>query len=104
MDMLVFPSISPENSPIIVLEAQAHGLPVISSDIKGVSDIIRPEVNGLIFSNHNAQDLAAQMARCLDSPELVTQLAHQSRIVKSIQADAGDIVKVYEEVIRARSF
>jgi glycosyltransferase involved in cell wall biosynthesis len=103
MDMLVFPSISPENSPIVVLEAQAHGLPVISSDIRGVSDIIRHEVNGLIFTNHNAKDLAAQMARCLNSPELVTRLAHQSHIVKSIQSDAGDMVKVYEEVIRVRS-
>ena len=102
IDILVFPSISPENSPLTVLEAQAYGIPVISSDVQGVTDIIRPEVNGLIFANHSAEALKIQMARCLASPELAARLAANSRFVKSIQADAADMVRLYQEVLAMR--
>lgn len=40
---LVVPSLCYENSPTIIYEAQAMGLPVITSDLGGIPEIIGPE-------------------------------------------------------------
>jgi glycosyltransferase involved in cell wall biosynthesis len=103
LDCLIVPSIWPENSPITILEAQAYGVPVIASDVKGIADLIQHGANGLIFGNQNAHDLASQIARCLASPELVNKLANKSRLVKSIQEDARDISKLYKESFSNKS-
>ena len=99
LDILVIPSTWPENSPITILEAQAHGIPVIASDVEGIADLVQHEVNGLIFASQDVDDLAYQMARCLTSPELVTRLAHQSRLVKTIQEDARNTISLYKEIV-----
>jgi glycosyltransferase involved in cell wall biosynthesis len=99
LDVLVVPSIWPENSPITILEALAHGIPVIASDVKGIADLVQDEVNGLIFANQNVQDLTRQMTRCLDSPELVAQLEAQCRPVKSLSEEIADLIRLYEEVL-----
>jgi glycosyltransferase involved in cell wall biosynthesis len=99
LDVLVVPSIWPENSPITILEALAHGIPVIASDVKGIADLVQDEANGLIFANQNIQDLTRQMTRCLDSPELVAQLEAQCRPVKSLSEEIADLIRLYEEVL-----
>ncbi len=103
MDILIFPSISPENSPITVLEAQAHRVPVISSNIAGVSDVIHHEHNGLLFRNQDSQDLARQIQRCITSPELVGMLAQNSQLIKSIRQEAGEILELYEAVVESKA-
>jgi glycosyltransferase involved in cell wall biosynthesis len=102
LDVLVVPSIWPENSPITILEALAHGIPIIASDVPGIADLVQHEVNGLIFASRNVQDLGAQMSRCFDSSELVSRLAAQCHLVKSLPEDANSLIKLYEEVLAAK--
>ena len=47
-DVLVLPSFS-EGLPMVLLEAQAMGKPVIATNVGGVSDLIKNEENGLII-------------------------------------------------------
>ncbi|MFA5126564.1 MAG: glycosyltransferase [Patescibacteria group bacterium] len=56
MDILVVPSLCYENSPTVIYEALGMGLPVLASDIGGVSELIREGVNGWVFP---AGDFAA---------------------------------------------
>lgn len=95
IDLLVVPSLWPENSPITILEAQAHGVPVIASNVGGIGDLVHPEVNGLIFANQSVEELTQQLARCLAEPTLVSHLAHHSRLIRSIDQDAGDLLELY---------
>jgi glycosyltransferase involved in cell wall biosynthesis len=103
LDVLVVPSIWPENSPITILEALAHGIPIIASDAKGIADLVQHDVNGLIFANQDSRDLARQMSRCLDSPELVDKLAANCRMIKSLAEDADNIIKLYKQLLAAKS-
>jgi len=99
LDILVVPSIWPENSPITILEAQAHGVPVTASDVPGIADLVQHEVNGLVFTNQNAQDLARQMVRCLNEPGLIASLAQNSTAVKSMPDNAQEMVAIYRSVL-----
>lgn len=99
IDVLVVPSLWPENSPITILEAQAHGIPVIASDVGGITDLIEHEVNGLIFANQDVNDLTAQLARCLSQPILLAKLSHRCRIIKTIEQDAEALVALYQTLL-----
>lgn len=54
-DVLIVPSLCYENSPTIILEAQALGLPVIASRLGGIPEIIGK--NDKLFNPGNANDL-----------------------------------------------
>ena len=49
MDVLVVPSTWYENTPFVVLEAFAAGVPVIASDLGGLREIVREGENGWLF-------------------------------------------------------
>lgn len=48
-DVLVVPSLWYENTPFTMLEALAAGLPVVASDLGGISEVVVPERNGWLF-------------------------------------------------------
>ncbi len=98
IDVLVVPSLWPENSPMTVLEALAHRTPVIVSDAPGMTDLVKHQVNGLVFTTQNGADLASQMERLLESPTLVKQLAGQCHIVKTMAQDAAELGQFYHIV------
>lgn len=99
LDCLIVPSLWPENSPVAILEAQAHGIPVIASNVGGIRDLIEPQKNGLLFTPQDIDDLAACLTECLTSAGLLPQLARQSRIVRSIDEDCRSLTTLYQEII-----
>jgi glycosyltransferase involved in cell wall biosynthesis len=52
------------------LEAAASGLPVIGTDVGGVSEMIRPGVTGLLVPLDDAPALQNALIQLIDSPEL----------------------------------
>jgi glycosyltransferase involved in cell wall biosynthesis len=67
-DLVVLPSIWDENQPVCLMEAMAAGLPVVASRKGGIPELIEHGRNGLMFAAGDAQDLAAQLARCVTDP------------------------------------
>lgn len=60
-DVLIMPSLCYENSPTIILEAQALGLPVIASRLGGITEIIGP--NDSLFNPGDAYDLFEKLKK-----------------------------------------
>jgi len=74
VDIFCLPSLH-EPFGIVILEAFAHGLPVISSDSEGPSEIIRHNENGLIVARGDAQALAVAMEKLLADKALADALS-----------------------------
>jgi len=66
-DVLVFPTLS-DGFGLVVAEALAHGLPVITTDQAGAAELLTPE-SGLVVPAANPQVLADALRWCLDNRE-----------------------------------
>src|SRR4029079_3860090 len=62
-DVLVAPSRWYENSPNVILEAFAAGVPVIAAGHGGMAEMVRHETDGLLFEPGNANALATALRR-----------------------------------------
>ncbi|MBK6371631.1 MAG: glycosyltransferase [Flavobacteriales bacterium] len=60
VDCIVVPSIWMENSPLVIHEAQACGIPVITAEAGGMAEYVQHQVNGLLSSMRSVEDLREQ--------------------------------------------
>lgn len=78
-----------ENFPHMVVEALAVGTPVISTDVGGVGEIVRDDVNGLLVEIGDVDGLAAAIRRYLGDDELQTRLrAATGESISAFEPDA----------------
>jgi GT2 family glycosyltransferase/glycosyltransferase involved in cell wall biosynthesis len=86
-DVLVVPSIWPENSPLVIREAFLAGIPVIASRIGGIPETVSDNVNGLLFEPGDAADLTRALRRIIDEPELLPRLRAGIPKVRTVEDD-----------------
>jgi glycosyltransferase involved in cell wall biosynthesis len=72
--MIILPSICFEGFPTILAEAMIRKIPVISSRIGGLSEIVEDGVTGLLFEPGNADELAKKIRQLWDSPDLCLKM------------------------------
>jgi len=98
LDVLVIPSRWAENSPNVILEAQAAGLPVIGTRLGGIPELVQHNRNGLLFTVDDPRDLAAQLQRVLDEPELLPFLRARALTVRSVDEEVDQICELYTDL------
>lgn len=102
LDLFVMPSVGPEGLPMVILEAMAHGLPTIGSDVRGVGDLVRTGVDGMIFPVGDDAALAGIVSRFL-SQELDWQAMSRAAFARhdaefTVQRMASQFADVYRRV------
>ena len=88
LDAVVVPSEWDENAPLTVLQARAAGVPVIGSDMEGISEVIEAPRFGLTYPMGDAGALAdcmrevilGNLGRLLDPGLPVGLVEHLDRI------------------------
>ena len=96
IDVLVVPSIWPENSPLVIHEAFLAGVPVVASRIGGIPEVVDEGRNGLLFQPGDAADLASVLTRLLREPPLLDALRAAIPAVRSIEDDVDFTRAIYE--------
>jgi glycosyltransferase involved in cell wall biosynthesis len=77
-DIFVLPALY-ENFPFAILEAQASGLPVISTKVGGIPELVTDNENGLLVDPADAEQLADAIIRLLQDPIFAEKLGRQGR-------------------------
>ncbi len=98
-DVLVYPSIWYENQPIAILEALLARIPVITSNLGGMSELVQDGATGLLFEAGNPEDLYQKMASVIDNPQLVRKLSETPRQVKTIEKNAEELNEIYDSLL-----
>ena len=101
VDVLVVPSLWPENSPLVIHEAFQAGVPVVGARSGGIADLVEDGVNGLLYEPFSPAALAAALRRLLEEPGLATRLAAGRPRVKTIDEDSHEWTQRYARVLAA---
>lgn len=100
---LVLPSTCYEGFPMTIVEAFAHGLPVIASRLGAMAEIIEDGFTGLHFTAGDAEDLAAKVTWAENHPDEMRQMGSNARKVyeEKYTADINyrQLMAIYEEAI-----
>ncbi|WP_374650950.1 glycosyltransferase family 4 protein [Dongia sp.] len=98
-DWMVTPSIWWENAPLVIDEAFAQRRPVIASDMGGMAESVRHEVDGLTFRPGDAAALADVMERALDEPALWDRLVAGIKPRRRLEDCAADHLALYRSLM-----
>jgi colanic acid/amylovoran biosynthesis glycosyltransferase len=77
-DIMVLPSFA-EGVPVSLMEAMACGVPVVSTYVGGVAELVQPELTGLLVPPADSTALCEAIARYLDDAGLRSQLSRAAR-------------------------
>ncbi|MBF0296831.1 MAG: glycosyltransferase family 4 protein [Magnetococcales bacterium] len=75
MDIFVLPSYANEGVPQALMQAMACGLPVISTPVGGIPEMVLHDQTGLLTPPKDPEALRAAMAALLDDPQRCQRLA-----------------------------
>lgn len=78
IDVLCLPTLR-EGLPNVALEAQASGVPVITTNATGAIDSVENEATGLVVRTGHAPELAEALARVLSDPHYRATLGSNAR-------------------------
>lgn len=99
LDVLVVPSIWPENSPCVIREAFLAGLPVVASAVGGIPELVQDGVAGLLVPPGEPGTLAAALRRLTAEPGLLDRLRAGIPRVRGIDEDATAVREHYAELV-----
>lgn len=105
VDAIVVPSIWSENSPLVIHEAQACHIPVITANYGGMSEYVQHEVNGLLFEHRSISDLSMKMDFAVANPEKMRLLGKRGYLysetgeVPNISDHCKELEKIYKKVL-----
>lgn len=92
-----------ENLPFAVLEALSSALPVVSTNVGGIPEMIESGRNGFLVKPANSNDLASKIVYCLEHPAEASEIAFLARKTIMDRFDWRLIVKkvldVYDEAL-----
>jgi glycosyltransferase involved in cell wall biosynthesis len=73
-DVLVVPSLLSETFGRVVIEAYAHGVPVIASNRGGIPELVEPGDTGYLIDPSYPNQLAMKMQWFIDDPTMIEKM------------------------------
>ncbi len=93
-----------EHHPFAVLEALSTGLPVVTTNVGGISETITDGKNGFMCQPFNVRQFSSRILYLLEHPKEAAEMGRLARKTIEEQLDWGIVVKaaikVYEEALQ----
>jgi glycosyltransferase involved in cell wall biosynthesis len=103
MHVFVLPSLFGEGMPMVLLEAMAAGLPVVSTRVEGIPQVVRDGHDGLLVEPGNPRELAQALAAIARGERPTDAMGdsgwQRQRTNFSDESMAAQVAAVYREVL-----
>ncbi|WP_025907748.1 glycosyltransferase family 4 protein [Priestia flexa] len=100
-DIFFLPSYN-EGMPMAILDAMGYGLPIISTDVGGISKIVKENINGKIHKPGDVNGFAESIIALLNNDFQLTKSGIESSIIVkeyySLERHLTLLLKLYKEV------
>ena len=91
--------------PLVIGEAFAAGIPVITSAMEPMSTVVQDQINGLLYTPRDHEDLCRAVANVADNPDMVTAMRIKARqryeAMYMPEANLNALVAIYREAMDA---
>ena len=107
-DIFILPSVIAKNGdrdglPNVILEAMLCGIPVISTPVSGIPEIIKDCITGLLVREKDSKAIADAIIRLKDNPELYYKITYNGRkeVIEKfdIEENTSKLLKTFENNI-----
>ena len=65
--------------PVSLMEAMAMGIPVVSTNLSGIPELIENDVSGLLVPEKNARELAEALRKFIGDKQLSLEMGRNAR-------------------------
>ena len=100
--LLIVPSLAPEVFPMIILEAFAHGRPVIASRTGGIPELVTPGETGEMIEAGDAEAFTKTITTLLSNQSNLERMGNRALILVqkkySPEMHYQQIIKIYQSV------
>jgi glycosyltransferase involved in cell wall biosynthesis len=94
-----------EGMPLAILEYMAAGLPVVSTDVGGVPEIVHDGQTGLLVPRGDSRGLAEGIGRLIADPELAERMGQNGRRLQQERFSATSMIRattaLYDRLLAA---
>lgn len=101
-DLFIFPTRA-DNLPLVLQESMACGTPMISFEVGGVPDLVRPMITGYLANPENIKDMANGIIQLLENNDLRDSMGQQCRAIAmqeySIELQAQRYIELYQQIL-----
>jgi glycosyltransferase involved in cell wall biosynthesis len=102
-DLFIFPTRA-DIFGLVLQESMACGTPMVSFNVGGVSDLVRPDVTGYLAEPDNIQEFCDGIVRLLEDNELRANMSTNCRAIAiseySLDLQAQRYIELYKQVLQ----
>ena len=102
-DLVVFPSRA-DNLPLVLQESLACGTPMVSFEVGGIPDLVRPGITGYLAQAENVKDLSNGIIQLLEDESLRQYMSQECRSIAlkeySLELCTQRHVELYHQVLQ----
>lgn len=98
VDACVVPSVWLETGPLVVYEAFAAGIPVIGTRLGGISELVRDNIDGLLFPRGDVAALRQIIELLANQRERLNQLKANVRRPRTMAEAAAATAALYDRI------
>lgn len=99
-DALITPSLWYENSPLVIQEAYALGIPVIASNLGALAEKVQDGFSGRLFPAGDSATLAAILQEISTEPALLARYRQQINPPPIIEEHTRQIEQLYRQLVQ----
>ena len=93
-----------ENLPCVLVEAQVCGMPIVATDVGGVTEIVNSDVDGIVIQARDEDALVESLSDVIDNFDKYDSEKIRNRAIEKYSDDAvaNAFIEVYEEVFKIK--